>query len=144
MNYLFSKLDKCKMDDVLKLTEAWENEKITYGLVAGSSEDYANMDIWICTDQSEVIAYAAGNKYENDLCVFSEKAYFELEEIYVKPAYRNRGIGTKLFHYVENEIKASGIGQILLSSANKDFDRTVRFYQKLGMHTWTVSFFKTL
>jgi len=67
-----------------------------------------------------------------------------LEEIYVKPAYRNRGIGTKLFHYVENEIKASGIGQILLSSANKDFDRTVRFYQKLGMHTWTVSFFKTL
>ena len=105
MNYLFSKLDKCKMDDVLKLTEAWENEKITYGLVAGSSEDYANMDIWICTDQSEVIAYAAGNKYENDLCVFSEKAYFELEEIYVKPAYRNHGIGTKLFYYVENILR---------------------------------------
>jgi len=144
MNCLFSKADPNTICEVIKLTKDWESEKITYGLVSGSADNYTNMDIWICTCQSEVIAYAAGNKYENELCVFSEKAYFELEEIYVKPAYRNRGIGTKLFRYVESEIKAEGINQLLLSSANKDFDRTVRFYQKLGMNTWTVSFFKTI
>lgn len=68
--------------------------------------------------------------------------YFEVEELYVKPALRNRGIGRKLFQYVEGEVTAEA-DMILLSTATKDHRAILRFYiDELGMAFWSARLFK--
>ena len=67
---------------------------------------------------------------------------FEIEELYVKPMYRSRGIGGKLFRYVEKEV-SGGVDVILLSTATKNYRSILHFYiDELGMEFWNARLFK--
>lgn len=67
---------------------------------------------------------------------------FEIEELYVKPMYRNHGVGRKLFRYVEKEV-TDGVDVIWLSTATKNFQAILHFYiDELGMEFWNASLFK--
>ena len=147
-------MDGCRMakmapehlGQVLALSKKWEEEGITYGLVAGCAESFDELDVWTCLCGNRVIAYLSGAaRVSRDMCVFPQgAAIFEVDELYVDPEWRSRGIGGELFRYVEEDVKASGAGYLLLSSATKDADRIRRFYVQMGMDIWTTVFFKKL
>jgi len=56
-----------------------------------------------------------------------------LEELYVHPAHRSRGAGHALVEPVLARAKAHGVMHVLVGSSNVDWERTIRFYQSLGL-----------
>ena len=48
--------------------------------------------------------------------------YFEIEELYVHPSYRSRGIGKQLMENLEKELKKKGQKMMVLSTATKKLE----------------------
>lgn len=71
-------------------------------------------------------------------------ACFEVEELYVKPACRSRGVGSALFRSMENAVKPDA-DYIVLSTAAKNFRAVLHFYiDEMGMDFWSAALFKKL
>lgn len=71
--------------------------------------------------------------------------FFEVEELYVKPELRSKGIGKQLFQYMEEKLKAENVELILLSTATKNYRAILHFYlDELGMEFWNARLFKRI
>ena len=53
--------------------------------------------------------------------------YFEVDEIYVKPAYRSQGVGAALFRYMEEQVRPEA-EYLMLGTATKNFRAILHFY----------------
>ena len=70
--------------------------------------------------------------------------YFEVDEIYVKPAYRSQGVGAALFRYMEEQVRPEA-EYLMLGTATKNFRAILHFYiDELGMEFWSAALFKKL
>lgn len=66
-----------------------------------------------------------------------------LSNLYVRPAYRNRGVGTALLEAVESTLAERGVDVVLLEAmANNEAAR--RFYRRNGYETHRVSMERTI
>lgn len=75
----------------------------------------------------------------------AQTTYFEVEELYVKPAHRSRGIGRRLFMLLEETMKGEGVEYILLSTATKNYRAVLHFYiDELEMQFWNARLFKRI
>ena len=96
------------LKDLLALSKKWAEEKCCPAYYENAPEDFCNQDVYIAIDQGKIIAYAVGHIKElteaTSYNEVGEKA-FELDELYVAPEYRNRGIGKELFRHIETEVK---------------------------------------
>ena len=71
--------------------------------------------------------------------------YFEVQEIYVHPLYRLRGIGKQLIERLEEELREKGIEMMLLSTATKNWRAIMHFYiDEVGMNFWSARLYKRL
>ena len=70
--------------------------------------------------------------------------YFEVEELYVCPADRSRGVGRRLFALAE-EAAAGEADFLMLSTATKNWRAILHFYvEELGMEFWSARLFKPI
>ncbi len=146
MDVFISKATDAQLPEFLTLSKIWEEEKITRGMTAGKAEDFQCLTVWTCTFNKRLIGYLSGHEaISENMCIFPPNThYFEIDELYVLPQYRNLGIGRRLFECAEQEIRNSGVGYLFLSSATNDYLKIQNFYTKLGMQVWTQIFFKEL
>lgn len=130
------------------LSEIWEKEGITHGLKANSTEDllrYLSDGLFVVVEETCIVGYLLGQvKSNNGLSIFdeSDRSYFELEEIYIHPAFREKGLGKALINEVTDNLKIQGIERMTVSTANKDWMGIIDFYKKNGFKTWTMTLFK--
>ncbi|MBD3922134.1 GNAT family N-acetyltransferase [Paenibacillus sp. PR3] len=128
-----------------RLSESWESENITYGLKANAIEDLESAEIWVADEEGLIAGYLLGEVRNNKgLAVFEEtdEAYFEIEEIYVHPAHRSKGYGSALIQHVTELMNQRGITRMTVSTANKNWQKVMAFYQKHGFNSWTMTLYK--
>lgn len=148
MNYYEAKPDGALMQSLLAMSAAWAEEKSTRGYCANAESDLANRRIFVAEEDGRILGYLFGYESASENCssVMAEGTpCFEVEELYVEPACRGRGIGKALFALAEETVKADGAQYLLLSTSTKDYKRILHLYiEELGMEFWSARLFKRI
>lgn len=145
-------IKKCEFNDsnikaVIKLSQEWERETITYGYCANDKNDLAGKDLFIAYFDDKIVGYSFGKCLaieETIVPIEKSTKYFEIDEIYVKKKYRSKGIGQALFEFIENHYKQK-VDYITLSTATKNYKSILHFYiEKMNMTFWSAKLFKKI
>ena len=144
-------IDLCTdaLAEVIALPQDWEQENITWGLRANTEEDLAGMRIFAAYEGDRLTGYAAVSASA------TERPYsmvptvgtrcWEIEELYVIPEMRGRGVGRALYMHAEEKAREDGAEFVFLSTATKDYRRILKFYiDEMGMEFWNARLFKKL
>ena len=143
-------IHEAKQSDIQRLLELslmWEKEDSCYGYRANTVDDLKDRYILAAYDD-ELIAYVFGKEeaQEKQTSVIDKNMhYFEIEELYVHPSYRSRGIGKQLMESLEKELKKKGLRMMALSTATKNWKAIMHFYiDEIGMNFWSARLYKCL
>ena len=132
---------------LLDLSLMWEKEDSCYGYRANTEDDLKDRYILAAYDD-ELIAYVFGKEevQEKQTSVIDKNMhYFEIEELYVHPSYRSRGIGKQLMENLEKELKKKGQKMMVLSTATKNWKAIMHFYiDEIDMNFWSARLYKHL
>lgn len=144
--------DNGVVEMLIAMSEDWEREASCHGYRKNAAEDIEGNRVFIAVDGDDggdvkVIGYLFGHieRAEQTNSIYKKgTACFEVEELYVRPEYRSRGIGSELFRCAENAVKGQA-EMITLSTATKNFRAILHFYiDEAGMEFWNARLFKRL
>ena len=122
-------LDDDTIRQLIELSTKWVEEDCSYGMVSNKKENI-NEPCFIALDEKKIVGYIFGHFYtKEDKTSYIEigSKCFEVDELYVLPSYRSKGIGKKLFKMLE-EFVINDADYITLSTSTKDYKRTLKFY----------------
>lgn len=143
-------IHEAKQSDIKRLLELylmWEKEDSCYGYRANTEDDLKDRYILAAYDD-ELIAYVFGKEEVQDKqtsVINKNMHYFEIEELYVHPSYRSRGIGKQLMENLEKELKKKGQKMMVLSTATKNWKAIMHFYiDEIDMNFWSARLYKHL
>ena len=132
---------------LIALSRDWEAENSCYGYRANQRTDIEGNRIFLSEENGEVVGYLFGHVFrsENMRSVMPEGSpCFEVEELYVVPALRSRGIGKALFQYAAEAVRGEA-DYIVLSTATKNWRAIFHFYlDELGMEFWSARLIKKI
>ena len=132
---------------LIALSEEWERENSCYGYRRNSADDLKEKRIFVAEDNDLICGYLFGHRTtaEKDTSIYQAgTACFEIDELYVKAQYRNRGVGKKLFLYAEKAVSPD-VDMIMLTAAARNFRAVLHFYiDELGMEFWSARLFKRI
>ena len=135
------------LETLIRLSEEWEAEGSCRGYRKNQRADVEGNRIFLARREGETLGYLFGRveKAESASTVMPEGTpFFEVEELYVRPEYRDRGLGRRLFEGAEAAVSAEA-EFILLSTATKNWRAILHFYlEELGMEFWSARLYKKL
>ena len=123
--------DKNELKSVVKLSKQFEAEGCCNGIVADNEEYLKNKIVAICKIQGDIVGYVYGEVLTQQKNVSYSKQgekYFELDEIYIVPNFRNKGIGRQMFEFVENYAKQNFCKSLRLNAVSKNYQSLLKFY----------------
>ena len=135
------------LDRVHRLQVEWAEEDITYGYVADSRENLScklGPYFLVAELDGSFVGHAYGSIMVSEgLAVIpARERYLEIEDLYVRPSFRNRGIGSQLLRELLQAAREGGIERFSVYSSTKDVDRILRFYRGHGFESWFVQLFR--
>ena len=135
------------LDELICMSEDWEKETSCHGYRKNDKSDIDGNRIFLAYDGDTVIGYLFGyaeKSKESSSIMPDGTPCFEIEELYIRPEYRNQGIGRKLFDYVENIVRGE-VDYLMLSTAAKNWKAILHFYlDELDMSFWSARLFKRI
>lgn len=133
--------------ELIRMSEDWEAEDSCYGYRKNEQADIDGNRIFLAKVGSETAGYLFGHleKASRSSSIMEEGTVcFELEELYVRPAYRDRGIGRALFEAAERAFRGQA-EYLMVGTATKNWKAILHFYiEELGMEFWSARLFKKL
>lgn len=134
-------------EELIALSRLWEAENSCRGYRENGEDDIEGRRVFTAREDGRLVGYlfgAAERAKERSSVMDAGARYFELEELYVVPELRSRGIGRGLFSCAEKALRGDA-ERILLSTATKDWRRILHFYiEELGMDFWSARLFKEI
>lgn len=141
-------LDDALLGKLIGLSGRWAAENNCWGYCQNHKESIMGNRVFIAEEGGEVLGYLFGQRHvaEEMYAVMPKGTeHFVIDELYVIPEQRSRGVGSALFRFMEETVRAEGVSQLMLSTASKDFRRILHFYvDELGMDFWSAQLFKKL
>ena len=136
------------LEKLIDFSADWEAEKSCHGYRKNDRSDIENNRIFLAEEQGTVVGYLFGcaETSKNASSIMPNGTpYFEVEELYVIPELRSRGIGRALFRFVEDKLRGEGVPYLMLSTATKNHRAILHFYiDEMGMDFWSARLFKKL
>ena len=147
MEIIETELTEAVAGQLIALSEDWERENCCHGYYKNTLNDLEGNRIFLALEDGAVVGCLFGHKDATDRTTSIYEAgtsFFEIEELYVKPAYRSRGIGRKLFRYAEKAVSPD-VDLLMLGTASKNYRAILHFYlDELGMEFWSARLFKKI
>jgi GNAT superfamily N-acetyltransferase len=133
-------------DDVARVAELsrrWAAEGITTGYLPDAEATLAGRlgPYWLVGERDgRVVGYAVGAVRESEgLAVLPAGVrYLEVEDLYVEPEHRSRGLGGALLGRLLGEAAGRGVERALVYSSNRAWERTAAFYGRHGFRMWFI------
>jgi GNAT superfamily N-acetyltransferase len=131
---------------VSELYQRWEDEGCTRGLVGegpGALRD--RLGPWFLVAESDagsVEGFVIGEHKTDRVCVFDRPGYLEVQDLYVTREHRGRGIGTALMNALLERASDQGLDQWTVYTGNRDWRRTMGFYERFGFRMWSLAMFR--
>lgn len=100
----------------------------------------------VAESDGEVVGFISGSIHSSEgMAVIPEgESYLEIDDLYVSPEFRRRGVGSGLITQILGRAKERGVAYALLYSASKDIRSILRFYERHGFQSWYVQMFREL
>lgn len=147
MNIREAALTESVLAQMIALSENWEAENSCYGYRRNERTDIEGNRIFLAEEDGTVIGYLFGQVHlsKNMHSIMPEQTpCFEVEELYVSPAFRSRGIGAALFRFAESVVQSEA-EYMLLSTATKNWRTILHFYiDELDMNFWSARLFRKI
>lgn len=146
-NVLIRRCADNDIDDVRRMQMQWAEEDITYGFVPSCREDLTNRlgsYFFVAEVDGCLVGFIYGSlRVSEGLAVLpAGQQYLQIDDIYVKPEFRDKGIGGRLLESLFQTAQHNGISRFLVYSATKDLDKILKFYRSHGFESWYVQMFK--
>lgn len=138
------------LESIFQLDQLWDEEGVAYVFTYGSREDFiADFErspkyFLVAESNGRIVGYINGSVRVNQKVEVlpKEETYLEVENIYVRPEFRNRHVGGDLLERLLAVAELNGIKRFVVSTVTKDMDRILRFYRRYGFRPWFVELFK--
>lgn len=139
--------DEAVLALLIRFSEEWAAENSCHGYRANERADIEGNRIFLAHAGSRTVGYLFGKACvsRNMTSIMPEGTpYFEVEELYVIPDRRSRGVGKALFRYAEEAV-AGEADFLLLSTAVKNWRAVFHFYlDELEMEFWSARLYKKI
>ncbi len=147
MRYVETELTPAVLEALKQMSADWAAENSCRGYYANDESDIRGNRIFLALEGDTPVGYLFGQvtRAERTSTVMEENTpYFEVEELYIVPGWRSRGVGGGLFRYAESQVKQDA-EYILLSTATKNWRAILHFYiDEMGMDFWSARLFKKI
>lgn len=147
MKYAETELTPTILEVLKQMSADWAAENSCRGYYANDESDIRGNRIFLALEGDTPVGYLFGQvtRAERTSTVMEENTpYFEVEELYIVPGWRSRGVGGALFRYAESQVKQDA-EYILLSTATKNWKAILHFYiDEMGMDFWSARLFKKI
>jgi ribosomal protein S18 acetylase RimI-like enzyme len=139
------------IDGVVQLERQWEQEDIAYGDFNPMSREtfIAFLERFpayflVAEHDRQLVGYIHGSVQRNKPVdvIPEQEPYVEIENIYVRPDFRNGDIGGKLLERLFDVARQAGIQRFLVSTASKETEKILRFYRRHGFTPWSIHLFR--
>ena len=134
-------------EKLIAFSKDWAAENSCYGYRANEPSDIEGNRVFFAEEDGSVIGYLFGKICQsvNMKSIMPEGTpFFEVEELYVVPPKRSQGVGSALFHHVEETVRNEA-EYIVLSTATKHWKSIFHFYiDELEMQFWSARLFRKL
>lgn len=147
MKYIETELTPAVLESLLKMSADWAAENSCRGYYPNELSDIQGNRIFLALEGETPVGYLLGHisRAERSSTVMAaDTPFFEVEELYIVPDRRSRGLGGALFRYAEEQVRPEA-AYILLFTATKNWKAIFHFYiEELDMEFWNARLFKKL
>ena len=116
--------------ELIGMSKDWEAENSCYGYRKNEKADIEGNRVFLARTEQSIAGYLFGHmerSEKSNSIMPTDTAFFEVEELYVKPQYRSAGIGKRLFTCAESAVAAE-TEFIMLSTATTNWRAILHFY----------------
>lgn len=147
MNINVRQASRDDINEIVQMQQDLKDENIIYGFVPNNKEGLESKlgSYFLVAETENKIAglvYGSVHQSEGLAVIPKDEQYLEIDDVYVKPEYRDKAIGQSLVNKIMGVAKENGIERFLVYSAAKDMNRIKRFYENVGFNSWYLQLFK--